>query len=92
MTTKIQDINSSIMFGNLTNDQLESIIAAVKYARSQLGKTVKRNLKIGDTVKFYSSRSGNTIGGTVDKISISNITVRTNQGLWKVPANMLVVD
>jgi hypothetical protein len=27
--------------------------------------------------------------GTVDKIAIKYVTVRTTQGLWKVPANML---
>jgi small-conductance mechanosensitive channel len=29
--------------------------------------------------------------GTVTKIAIKYVTVRTVQGMWKVPANMLTV-
>jgi hypothetical protein len=32
----IQEINSEIMFGDFTNDQLNAIISAVKFRRSQL--------------------------------------------------------
>jgi hypothetical protein len=32
-----------------------------------------------------------TYTGTVDKIAIKFVTVRTQQGLWKVPASMLEV-
>lgn len=85
----IQEINTGIMFGNLSNDQLNSVMQAVKYARSQLGKDIKRSLKAGDQVQFTSSKTGNTIVGTVDKVAIKYVTVRTQQGLWKVPANML---
>lgn len=87
----IQQINSSIMFSGLSNEQLDSVIAAVKYARGQLGKTIKRGLRVGDSVKFYSSKRGIDVTGTVDKVAIKYVTVRTNQGLWKVPANMLEV-
>lgn len=85
----IQQINSSIMFGSLTNDQLDSVISAVKYARSQLGKSMKQGLRIGDKVKFYSSKRGITVIGTVEKIAIKYVTVMSPQGRWKVPANML---
>jgi len=51
----------------------------------------KRNLRIGGTVKFTSSKSGLIHMGSVDKIAIKFVTVRTGSGLWKVPANMLEV-
>ena len=90
-TATIQQINSSIMFGNFTNDQLDSVISAIKYARSQLGKSMKQGLRVGDRVEFYSSKRGITVTGTVSKIAIKYITVNSATGLWKVPANMLKV-
>jgi hypothetical protein len=85
----IKDVNSAIMFGNFTNDELTSIIDAVKYARAQLAQQTKRSLMLGDTVKFTSNKNHVTYSGTVSKIAIKYVTVRTNQGSWKVPANML---
>ncbi len=38
----IQQINSAIMFGNLSNVELESVISAVKFARASLAKQNKR--------------------------------------------------
>ena len=87
----IKDVNSAIIAGNFTNDQLSSIIDAVKFARSQLSQQNKRSMTLGTTVRFTSSRTGQTLQGTVSKIAIKYITVRTPQGLWKVPANMLEV-
>ena len=85
----IKAINSAIMFGNLTNDELNSVLDAVKYARAQLTKQNKRAFMRGDTVKFTSNRNGMTYTGTVNKIKIKYILVRTNAGLFNVPANML---
>jgi hypothetical protein len=86
----IRDINSAIIAGTFTNDQLSSIVDAVRFARSQLTQQTKRSLTLGDTVKFTSTKNGMTYTGTVNKIAIKFVTVRTAQGLWKVPANMLV--
>jgi hypothetical protein len=85
----VQSINNEILAGNFTNDQLTSIIDAVKFARARLAEKTKRSVTLGSAVKFTSSKSGITMQGTVDKIAIKYVTVRTNQGLWKVPANML---
>ncbi|MEY4332290.1 MAG: hypothetical protein RLZZ196_1028 [Bacteroidota bacterium] len=88
----IQEINSSIMFGDLNNDQLNSIVMAIKYRRSQLTKENKRMLNLGSQVKFYSSKRGVTVQGTVEKIAQKYVTVREPvRGLWKVPANMIEV-
>lgn len=88
----IQQVNSAIMFGDFSNDQLNSIIAAVKFRRSQLTKTNKRQLTVGTSVRFTNSRTGHTVTGTVEKIAIKYVTVRESaRGLWKVPANMLEI-
>ena len=87
----IQEINRVIMHGSFTNDELTSIIDAVKFNRSQLSKTVKRSLMLGDNVNFNSAKLGRNVTGVVTKIAIKYVTVRTVNGLWRVPANMLEV-
>ena len=85
----IQEINQAIMFGDLTNTELSSIIDAVKWKRATLAKLTKASLRVGDSVEFTSSKTGMTLIGRVEKIAIKYVTVRTNQGAWRVPANML---
>ncbi len=85
----IKQINSAIMFGTWTDVELRSMIDAVQWNRAQLAKQIKRSMGLGDTVEFTSSKTGRTMQGTVNKIAIKYITVKTQQGLWKVPANML---
>jgi hypothetical protein len=85
----IQTVNAEILAGNFTNEQLSSIIDAVKFARARLTEQNKRSLKLGGAVQFTSNKTGLTLRGTVDKIAIKFVTVRTPQGLWRVPANML---
>ena len=85
----IQQINSAIITGNLTNEQLMSVIDAVKYARSRLTQTIKWTLKVGDNVNFTSNKSGQNYTGVVMKVAIKYVTVKTVSGLWRVPANML---
>jgi len=86
----IQEVNTSIMFSNFTNEQLNSIVSAVQYARAQLGKQKIRTFTKGDTVKFTSAkRGGLVVQGTVTKVAIKYVTVKDGVMLWKVPANML---
>ena len=87
----IQQINHSIMFGNFTNEQLDSVTSAVKFARSLLSRFNKRQLRIGTTVKWTNSRTGRMETGAVEKIAIKFVTVNTGAMRWKVPANMLEV-
>lgn len=88
----IQQVNSAIMFGDFTNDQLNSILAAIKFRRGQLTQQTKRAITLGGTVQFTSSRHGQTFTGTVEKIARKFVTVRTSHGLWRVPASMLETD
>lgn len=87
----IQDVNSAIMFGTFTNDQLSSIAAAIKYRRGQIVKETKRALKMGDVVKFVHPKTGRTHLGNVVKIAIKNIKVKEGFTTWNVPASMLTV-
>ena len=85
----IQEVNTSIMFSNFTNEQLNSINDAVMYARAQLRAVKIREFTKGDTVKFRSIKRGVTVTGTVTKVAIKYVTVKDGVTLWKVPANML---
>lgn len=85
----IKEITQAIMFNGLTNAQLDQLSTAIRYARSQLTQQNKRALRIGDSVKFTSSRDGVTYKGDITKIAIKYITVRTGNLLYRVPASML---
>lgn len=85
----IQEVNSAIMFGDWTNTELVSMIDAVKWKRATIAKLTKASLMLGDNVNFTSSKTGVNVTGVVMKIAIKYVTVKTIQGLWRVPANML---
>ena len=85
----VKEINSAIMFGNLTNDELSTVIDAVKFARAQLTQQKNRSFSIGDKVKFTSNRNGLTYVGNVRKVKIKFVLVSTPGGVFNVPANML---
>jgi hypothetical protein len=95
--TQIQEINQTIMFGQFTNTELDSMIDAIKFARAQIAKQNKRAMTLGTPVKFVSSRDGRTVLGTVKKLNRKYILVTENKpGMligptWRVPANMLEV-
>ena len=85
----ITAINTAIITGSFSNDQLSSIIDAVKYARSQLTKSKVRSFSVGDRVKFTSTKNGFTYVGEVEKIKQKFVLVKTPVNRWNVPANML---
>jgi len=81
-------IAKSIRYTNWTNDELVKFIDAVKYARAQLVRNNIGEFGVGDDVRFNSRKHG-LIGGTVEKVAIKYVTVRSPVGLFRVPANML---
>ena len=85
----VNQINTAIIQGTFTNDQLSSMIDAVKFARSRLTQTIKWSLKVGDNVNFTSSKTGQNYTGIVMKVAIKYVTVKTITGMWRVPASML---
>ena len=83
----IGELNHAIMYGQFTDDQLNSIWMAVKYAKAQQAKVNMYYTKVGDTVKF--SNKGRTIVGTVLKKGQKFVQVKEGITVWRVPANML---
>ena len=85
----IQDVNSAIMFGSFTNDQLDSITMAIKYRRGQITRDTKRELSVGAVVQFTHPKTGRTHQGNVVKINIKKVKVLEGRTTWNVPANMI---
>jgi len=85
----VSQINTAIIQGTFTNDELSSMIDAVKFARSKLTNRVKFTISKGSSVKFTSNRNGITYSGTVEKVAIKFATVNTQAGRYRVPMNML---
>jgi hypothetical protein len=88
----IKQINTAIMHGDFTNEELNSINDAIRFARAQLVVRNKSALTVGSNVKFTSSTRG-TISGVVKKINRKFIIVDQPGQFrsWRVPANMLEV-
>ena len=88
----IKQVNSAIMFGTWTDTELASMIDAVKFARAGLQKQNIRAMRLGSQVRWTSPKNPRGEQGTVEKIALKYVTVKTAQGMrWKVPANMLEV-
>jgi exosome complex RNA-binding protein Csl4 len=90
----IQEINSTIIGGQFTNEQLDSISMAIKFARNQLAVKNKFTFVKGSKVKFTSSRNGKAVIGEVEKVNRKFVIVREKNSSmfgmqWRVPANML---
>jgi hypothetical protein len=89
----IKQINSAIMFGSLTDVELNSIIDAVKFRRATLQRTVRYVLRNGQRVRWNSTKQGRVVEGTVIKVAQKFATVAEigRMASWKVPMNMLEV-
>lgn len=85
----IDQINSAIIAGNLTNEDLESVIAAVKYARARIARKNATKLSVGAMVTFTNPRNGDNFEGRVEAIKIKNASVRCEGMLYRVPMNLL---
>lgn len=83
----IQEINGTIMSGKFTDDQLNSIWAAVKYAKAQAAKRNLWTFRVGDDVRFNGK--GRAVVGKVTKLGRKYVQVKEGFTTWRVPANML---
>jgi len=84
----INEINHAIMFGDLSNDQLNSVVQALKFARGRLTQATIWTMRLGDQVKFVN-KQGRMETGSVTKIAKKYVTVKCGFTQWRVPANML---
>jgi LysM repeat protein len=89
----IGTINSAIIQGRWSNEDLTSMIDAIKFARAKLTKQNIRSITLKSNVEFTNSKTGQVVRGTVHNIAQKYVTVNVNNGqtMWRVPANMLTV-
>lgn len=80
-------IKAALISGVFSNDEINEIAMAVRFARSKLTKQVKRSLRVGDQVKF-NGRNGVSVG-QLTKVAIKYATVKVGYTQWRVPMNML---
>ncbi len=82
-------IVSELMNGTFSNQDLERVAKALRYARAQIGHDVKRQLQPGVSVKFFHPKQNFYVVGTVNHIKQKYVLVDTAQGRYNVPANLL---
>ena len=73
----------------MDSEDLNSIITAIKLRRNQLHFRDAQSFKVGDRVSF-NGRHGAVLKGTIEKVKIKYILVRTDSGQrWNVPGSHL---
>jgi tRNA(Ile2) C34 agmatinyltransferase TiaS len=83
----LRNILIDIRNGDLTNDDLNLIIEAVKFKRTQNGREAARTLRIGEQVTF-TGKNG-TVVGRLEQIKIKKAIVVSGMTRWNVPLSML---
>jgi len=75
---QMTDIHSTLKFVSLdaTHDDINRVIAAIKYRRAELARKAKRALDVGQNVKF-SSR-GVTYQGVIKSMKVKKAVVECN--------------
>lgn len=87
MNTVIQQIQQ------MDNDQLNTVIEAVRDRRTWNSRQITRMLRIGDRVSFVNSNGAKMLGDVV-KVNRKTVLVKSvaTHTLWKVSATLLTVE
>jgi tRNA(Ile2) C34 agmatinyltransferase TiaS len=83
----LRNILIDIRNGDFTNDDLNLIIEAVKFKRTQNGREAARTLRIGEQVTF-NGKTGPVVG-RLEQIKIKKAIVVSGFTRWNVPLSML---
>ena len=87
MNKKVEKIIEGIY--TLNNDELNSVVDALKLRRNQLHYQDAQSFRVGDRVSF-KGRHNAIEKGTIEKVKIKYILVRTDRGQrWNVPGSHL---
>ena len=85
----VNSVAQQIMSGNCTNQDLNVLADAIKFARGRLVRQVANQITRGTQVRF--SGKGRSYQGEVVEIKIKNAIVNTQFGRYRVPMSMLEV-
>ena len=68
-------------------NEIQQIVEIIKIRKETLARERINTYKIGDMVEFEHNKQ--TIKGTISKVKIKRISVKTDKGNWDVPALVL---
>ena len=68
-------------------NEIKQIVDIIKIRKETLAKEIINSYNIGDAVQF--EHNGRKIKGTIAKVKIKRISVKTDEGRWDVPALVL---
>ena len=89
MNKKLKTIISDIYY--MDGTELSAVIDAVKLRRNQIHTSDAHKFRFGDKVSFQG-RHNSILKGTVDRVKIKYILVRTDAGQrWNVPGSHLTL-
>ncbi len=83
-----EDIIREIKHNGFTNRELNAIAQAITYARGQLTREVKQDLRPGIRV-YFNDRYGSRVTGIVESVKIKKAIVGCGNIRYNVPINML---
>ena len=86
----VKDINTAIVTGKFSIEDLDSIQDAVKFARSRIASTLSSTLTKGAKVKVNHVKVQGVVG-TVVKVKIKKADVDFNGRIFQVPLSMCQV-
>ena len=86
----IKEINTAIVTGKLSIEDLDSIADAVKFARSRIAFTMSSTLTKGSRVKVNHAKVQGIVG-TVLKVKIKKADVDFAGKIFQVPLTMCQV-
>lgn len=91
MTTanpNVANINTMLMLGGFSNDDLNKISQTIAFVRSQIGKEQIQALRVGQRVSWTGKFGFQK--GIVTKVARKYVSVRVDDGTgYRVPANMI---
>jgi hypothetical protein len=86
----VQQINTAIITGQLSNSDLDSIQDAIRFAKSRIANQLSVTLSPGRKVTMTHVKLGGRVTGTVVKVKIKKADVRLDTGMiYTVPLSML---
>ena len=85
------EIARAIIANGYSNDELNNIADAIRFARTQLTRRNTGTFVIGSRVAFVNTKTGVRFTGKVNKVKQKYVLVDTDVGVrYNVPAAMLV--
>jgi len=91
VSTIINDIYELTRKGELNAQGLEQVTIAIKNARSYIAVETKSTLRVGAKVTIRHAKLAHA-QGIVTKVARTRATVKTPQGNYLVPFNLLEVE